>query len=596
MATIEHKLLTGTDLHPPFAGSPISVTSFMDGQSGRPTYAAWYADQATTDVTAVIQAAIDAVYLAGGGTVILPKGTFLLASFSSGYYTLKPKSNVSIVGLGPASILKVADGLRTISQGITVLYDNDNYFENCLFDNFTVDFNGANNLDTWHNASSSINRMGGAAGMKNIWYDKIHFKNSAGAHFLYLSNGTAPSNATEKVFVIHNIFENCGTAIAGNGSTDHTSVYFDVDNGSVLDNIFSQPNLNDTVSTAMETHGSGVIVHGNKVHRYAKAGNLGGDVRDVSNVVFSDNVARDVITGVSLYTAGAYAFNDLTIANFTAKLREVAGKNSVGIEALTGQMVGSVNGTGLKIINPIITGPDTQTLTGYAHTGISLFRWNDVEITDPKIRHFAREGIYIEAETRQLKSIKIHGGQLLSCGIGADAAYKRSIGIVTGTTPGTNDIDSLMITDVQIDCAAITGSAASYGIDLGYGRIPYALVNQNIILNAAIFPIIKDADVGSGDILLIHGSGPDPWGTLRASFGSTWSDPSQGKFFRAVLAGYNGTTAVWLATFSATAIPTTGTHRTGDRAIRWPPAIGSPLAWSCTRGGTSGTWVAEANL
>jgi hypothetical protein len=47
---------------------------------------------------------------------------------------------------------------------------------------------------------------------------------------------------------------------------------------------------------------------------------------------------------------------------------------------------------------------------------------------------------------------------------------------------------------------------------------------------------------------------------------------------------------------SGGAPPTTGTWIRGDRSVNWLPAVGSPKAWSCTVGGTPGTWVSEGNL
>lgn len=46
----------------------------------------------------------------------------------------------------------------------------------------------------------------------------------------------------------------------------------------------------------------------------------------------------------------------------------------------------------------------------------------------------------------------------------------------------------------------------------------------------------------------------------------------------------------------ATAPPTTGTWKVGDRKINVSPAVGQPKAWVCTVPGTPGTWVSEGNL
>ena len=45
----------------------------------------------------------------------------------------------------------------------------------------------------------------------------------------------------------------------------------------------------------------------------------------------------------------------------------------------------------------------------------------------------------------------------------------------------------------------------------------------------------------------------------------------------------------------AIAAPTVGTWSVGDRVVRLPEA-GRPRAWSCTAGGTPGTWTSEGDL
>ncbi len=47
---------------------------------------------------------------------------------------------------------------------------------------------------------------------------------------------------------------------------------------------------------------------------------------------------------------------------------------------------------------------------------------------------------------------------------------------------------------------------------------------------------------------------------------------------------------------NGTAAPTTGTWTVGNRVINSVPTVGQPKAWTCTVGGTPGTWVSEGNL
>jgi hypothetical protein len=47
---------------------------------------------------------------------------------------------------------------------------------------------------------------------------------------------------------------------------------------------------------------------------------------------------------------------------------------------------------------------------------------------------------------------------------------------------------------------------------------------------------------------------------------------------------------------SATAAPTTGTWKVGDRVFNSNPSVGQPKGWICTVAGSPGTWVSEGNL
>ena len=46
----------------------------------------------------------------------------------------------------------------------------------------------------------------------------------------------------------------------------------------------------------------------------------------------------------------------------------------------------------------------------------------------------------------------------------------------------------------------------------------------------------------------------------------------------------------------ATAAPSTGTWKVGDRIFNSAPSVGQPKGWICTVAGTPGTWVSEGNL
>ena len=97
----------------------------------------------TTDDREAVQAAIDAASSDGGGGVFIPFGTYRLTK-ASGAYCLTLPSNVYLVGEGPGSVLKRANG----TDGAHVINIPDR--ENVGLLNLTIDGNRDNNSSTGH--------------------------------------------------------------------------------------------------------------------------------------------------------------------------------------------------------------------------------------------------------------------------------------------------------------------------------------------------------------------------------------------------------------------------------------------------------------
>src|SRR5260221_1133047 len=70
----------------------------------------------TTDDTTAMQAVINTAYTAGGGTVFLPKGTYIINP-STG---LQVKSNVILAGVGAGSIIKIANSANVTGNLVKV--------------------------------------------------------------------------------------------------------------------------------------------------------------------------------------------------------------------------------------------------------------------------------------------------------------------------------------------------------------------------------------------------------------------------------------------------------------------------------------------
>ena len=122
-------------------GPWVDVRAFMDGLSGRPTYATWYANQATTDVTTVIQTVLNSVdhTITGGSEIRLPNGIFLITStLTMSTANATPWYNITMKGMGQGTELRWGG-----AAGGTIL--RTGILNNCHFED--IYFNGANLTD-----------------------------------------------------------------------------------------------------------------------------------------------------------------------------------------------------------------------------------------------------------------------------------------------------------------------------------------------------------------------------------------------------------------------------------------------------------------
>lgn len=101
--------MSAEQTRPPAPGNRVTdgLAADLAGNSAFSSRYGSVADAATygggaTDATAHIQALIDAASAAGGGNVIIPTGTFLISAGN-----LQMKSNVTLMGQGPGSVLKL---------------------------------------------------------------------------------------------------------------------------------------------------------------------------------------------------------------------------------------------------------------------------------------------------------------------------------------------------------------------------------------------------------------------------------------------------------------------------------------------------------
>ena len=539
------------------------------------------------DDTAAIQRAVDAVFAAGGGVVFLPAGVYLIASFSSGYYTVRAKSGVSFVGSGPKSVIKIANGMVSPTQGVTFLYDHSTAVSDVTYSDFTLDWNGASNPNQ-NTPESNTSRLGCNAAPRNVCIERVTFLNPGGHHNIWLAGGGSGNTVSQCVFI------NAGRAVAGNALiTDHSSIYTQCENTLVINNRFICENNNDTVATACELHGNNSRAYGNTIVGYSKGFIFGASegVADETGCYIHDNMLIDVIEGVRVHSANTHKNDLVFIDRNVMRLRAVAGVSSLGILELcqSTALSGSIKVRGNEIY-----------LANYAdlsagHRGVFLTSFTDVEISGGNhIESFSGEAIMFDPVLVGSYQIWCEDNKLTKCGYTSNATQKRLLAI--NCNPGST-IAKLRVINNEIDASSPpAGTVAVYGAQFFNAGFVDCVLTDNIIVGQSAGEYTKSATESGNKFLTSSAGANSPYNSLKATYGSEYRSTNSSRVWSFIIAASNGNSDGWRSIEYGNAAPSSGLHVAGDRCINQSPTVGQPKSWVCTGFGTPGTWVSEGNL
>ncbi|SMD13131.1 parallel beta-helix repeat (two copies) [Fulvimarina manganoxydans] len=174
-----------------------------------------------TDDSASIQAAIDAAYAAGGGTVVIPKGLFWISADpnnpSAG--AVEVRSNVTLLGAGIGeTVLKLVDNFDERINGILRTPVNESA-ENVVMRDFTIDGNRANNTGHQTGFITGVKENDDGRVHKDIVLDHVEVRDCTAygidpheiTYDLVVSNCIASGNGTDGIvadFIVGGVFEN----------------------------------------------------------------------------------------------------------------------------------------------------------------------------------------------------------------------------------------------------------------------------------------------------------------------------------------------------------------------------------------------------
>jgi len=254
------------------------------------------------DDRAAIQRTIDAVHAAGGGTVTIPAGTFLLSTVPDAspiqVIALELYSNLTLKGAGPKSILKLKDnnGNYDALLGKKPSWD---IVDNFKMADLTVDANGANNLV----ASEAVLQKNGSRSClriykgKNIEVENCTFTNVKGVW------GLVFNGYVEHVKVHNNIFKNIGDATV---DWDHSTIYTNGDDFTITNNQITSLHGAGTLGAraAIEIHGSNQVVSHNNIDGMTYGVNVTGysSWYHSINQIYYQNTFKNVMSGFAFWS------------------------------------------------------------------------------------------------------------------------------------------------------------------------------------------------------------------------------------------------------------------------------------------------------
>ena len=514
------------------------------------------ANTATVDVSTPFVTAMTALATAGGGTLVMPFGTYLVSCPSTATwdgsgnmnYTCLIKDNVTIEGNG--STIKLADSVTTAGAPLnTSIFFSNVENSNVTFRDIIFDMNGANNSVNGENRpNAAITWSSDGAFCNDLLIEHCQFLNGVGVTSITFSQTDTVDQAVGFRNTVRDCFFYYTNAYLT--ITDHSTISGHVNDCLVTGCTFKFSAVRDgdtptdEIGVVWDLAGTNNRFIGNLVQNYGTgvqvAGNFSSITEDtiVANNVFSS--MRNYGVNIWQELATEKANRNIIIANNHIELEDTAGsiQFKVGIQAFT-----TYSCTGIYIFGNSIkkTGIVTDAVGVYAGPNLAGQKWDNVVIKG-NIIDGCYAGIWAQGSVGNWGYCEISDNTIRNCV--NQGAQTTTVGIQVNLTNTT--FDEIVITNNK-------------------------LMNDAALMTLGI--------------------------TLSNSGGSFDTIVCGGNYFKNVGAIYtetaiveNGTTRYGseaLGNFSAA--PTTGTWTKKQHVINQTPSASNEPGWVCITSGTFGT-------
>lgn len=369
---------------------------------------------------------------------------------------LVPKSNVSIIGEGYDSVLKVVDNFTTGGDYVLFAPLEAEPVSDITFKNLRIDGNGEHNLVKGMSGNLIRRAMaiwllsGEKVKIENVW-----FENHPGAnvvkfgsdHVSYLVENSAITGCT---------FTNVGGAIPGNRQqADHSTIYVSGRNITIANNYLLNPFFSDAngpppiVVAGIETHGDDMSVTGNNIDHYGIGGYIVGDgIVTVNNQRWANNSFTNILQlGISIWSMSRVE-NILLESNRI----ELDGKVDQGVAGIF-QPLASPDTTygidNITIRNNTVRGKNVK--AGTVWNGIQLTAARDAVIEGNLVESISGAGVAVLGTDNILqvcRNIQIRHNTVRDTGFNAFGAYPFAIEV---SNDGPGRFEAITVHDNQIE-------------------------------------------------------------------------------------------------------------------------------------------------
>lgn len=532
-----------------------------------------------TDDRQAFQDALDYLSSGGGGTLTVPDGEYLLNSKTNKtgvnvdtLVSLRP--NVSIVGLGPQSKIKVGS---FPNKQFYCLYNYTENLGNISVSNLFIDANGQGNLPEsnhgylqWIIATAIANQ---------VQIDAVHVINAGGQQVFGIGSNEETPTVNSAMVTRCRVYKT-GQDITGNIQGDHSSFYIAAKSAIITGNTLSNDNENLT-STAIECHSHNQVVTGNNILNFNVGIITAATVRSLNSAL----IANNNIKARKAWHLWVQPNFDIHSIIFSQNNCTFATLDGAGFLDITTQVKTPMTGSLLIEGNNIIG--DKREISSEGFYGVYVGDIENIAIKNNNFQGVIGRPIEFGAITSVGKvSIDIEGNTFNECNSTTNTLYKECIAF--------NTLTSIKRLSIKRNTCVSSSSAYSNRVVNGSALVGLFEFEGNTERGSGFTSVLNWSSGKLAESRIDHKTRIEGKPTIDASPSSQWKVIAPTGFALREYVRRIGVSPVsqWNTIhYVNNAAPTGIASLQGDRALNNQPVAGRPAEWICTLAGTPGTWI-----